>query len=49
VAGCAVAPKAGPQLTFVKNPPDAFRQARLEGKLVFMIHLSGNFEDRGFT
>jgi hypothetical protein len=39
----------GTQITFVKDPPDAFRRAQEEKKLVFIIHLSGNFEDKEFT
>jgi len=39
----------GTQITFVKDPPEAFKRAREEKKLVFLIHLSGNFEDREFT
>jgi hypothetical protein len=39
----------GTTIHFVKDPPDAFRQARKEKKLVFMIHLSGNFEEKEFT
>jgi hypothetical protein len=41
--------RLGTGIDFVRNPPDAFRQARQEGKLVFMVHLSGNFEDTEFT
>ncbi len=47
-AACA-ADQLGTDICFVKHPPDAFRQARKDGKLVFMVHLSGNFEDREFT
>jgi hypothetical protein len=39
----------GTQITFVKDPPEAFKRAREENKLVFLIHLSGNFEDKEFT
>lgn len=39
----------GTQITFVKDPPEAFQRAREEKKLVFLIHLSGNFEDKEFT
>lgn len=47
---CAVVHEdLGTNVVFVKDPPDAFQQAKKEGKMVFMIHLSGNFEDRGFT
>jgi len=39
----------GTQITFLHHPPDAFRQAAREDKLVLMVHLSGNFEDEAFT
>lgn len=39
----------GTALSFYTNPPDAFRVARKEKKLVLMVHLSGNFEDQAFT
>jgi hypothetical protein len=39
----------GTQITFLSHPPDAFRQAARENKLVLMVHLSGNFEDQAFT
>jgi hypothetical protein len=39
----------GTNIPFVKDPPEAFKQARKEKKLVFMIHLAGNFEDTQFT
>lgn len=39
----------GTQISFLHHPPDAFRQAAREQKLVLMVHLSGNFEDQGFT
>lgn len=41
--------KLGTRIVFFKDPPDAFKKARDEQKLVFFIHLSGNFEDAGFT
>ncbi len=41
--------KIGTNIVFLRNPPDAFRLAKKEGKLVFMVHLSGNFEDTEFT
>jgi hypothetical protein len=34
---------------FMKEPADAFKRAREEKKLVFMMHLSGNLEDVEFT
>lgn len=34
---------------FVRNPQEAGRLAKEENKLAFILHLSGNFEDPGFT
>ena len=45
-AGCE---KFGTRIVFVQNPADAFKVAKVENKQVFFIHLSGNFEDKGFT
>lgn len=39
----------GTNILFMKNPPEVFKQAKAENKLVFMVHLSGNLEDPGFT
>jgi hypothetical protein len=39
----------GTDVLFMKNPVQAFSRARAERKLVFMIHLSGNFEDKDCT
>jgi hypothetical protein len=41
--------RIGTEVKFMKDPPDAFRRARAEKKLVFMVHLSGNLEDPEFT
>lgn len=41
--------KLGTRIDFVAEPPEAFKRAKAENKLVFMIHLSGNFEDQEFT
>lgn len=41
--------KFGTRIVFVQNPADAFKVAKVENKQVFFIHLSGNFEDKGFT
>jgi hypothetical protein len=46
---CAVDRSLNTALTWAKSPGAASEQARKEGKLVFLIHLSGNFEDPGFT
>jgi hypothetical protein len=39
----------GTTIDFVDSPAQAARQARKEGKLVFVLHVSGNFEDPRFT
>jgi len=39
----------GTQVEFVDTPSEAARQARKEQKLVFVLHVSGNFEDPRFT
>jgi hypothetical protein len=46
---CAVDRSLNTALTWAKSPAAASEQARKEGKLVFVIHVSGNFEDPGFT
>jgi hypothetical protein len=45
-ANCA---SIGTDILFVKDPPEAFRRAKQEKKLVYMMHLSGNLEDKDFT
>ncbi len=45
-ANCA---NIGTDVLFVKDPPEAFRRAKAENKLVYMMHLSGNLEDKDFT
>jgi hypothetical protein len=34
---------------FVKNLETAQKRAKADGRLVFVLHLSGNIEDPGFT
>lgn len=46
VAACG---KFGTRVAFEATGPDAFARAKAENKLVFVMHLSGNFEDPGFT
>jgi hypothetical protein len=50
-AGCPVGPTQnyGTRVTFLGSPNDAARQAEAAHKLVFVLHISGNFEDRQFT
>jgi hypothetical protein len=45
-AGCG---KHGTEVSFVATPSEAAGQAKKEQKLVFVLHLSGHFEDPGFT
>jgi hypothetical protein len=39
----------GTNVKFLKTPSDAARQALKEEKLVFVLHVSGDFEDPDFT
>lgn len=39
----------GTNVLFHKDPPAAFQRGREEKKIVFVVHLSGNFEDKEFT
>jgi hypothetical protein len=39
----------GTQIDFLDSPTEAAKQAKKEGKLVFILHVSGNFEDSKFT
>jgi len=39
----------GAKVLFMRDPPDAFKRARAENKMVFIVHLSGNLEDKEFT
>jgi hypothetical protein len=39
----------GTNVAFVGTPAEAARRARKDDKLVFLLHLSGHFEDPGFT
>ena len=41
--------KLGTRIVFHKNPVEAFKLAKQENKLVYMMHLSGHFEDVAFT
>jgi len=36
-------------VNLMKDPTEAFKKAHAENKLVFMINLSGNLEDKEFT
>jgi hypothetical protein len=39
----------GTSVKFVKTPSDAAKQALKEEKLVFVLHVSGEFEEPDFT
>ena len=39
----------GTAVKFVKTPSDAAKQALKEEKLVFVLHVSGDFEEPDFT
>ncbi len=39
----------GTSVEFVSTPSEAARQAKKEQKLVFVLHVSGHFEDPKFT
>jgi hypothetical protein len=39
----------GTSVEFVDSPSEAATQAKKEQKLVFVLHVSGNFEDPRFT
>ena len=41
--------RIGTEVRFMKAPVEAFKRAKEEGKMVFMVHLSGNLEDKDFT
>jgi hypothetical protein len=41
--------KHGTTVEFVDTPSEAATQAKKEGKLVFVLHVSGHFEDPKFT
>ncbi len=44
--GCG---RFGTQVEFVSSPSEAARKAQKEEKLVFVLHVSGHFEDPRFT
>jgi hypothetical protein len=39
----------GTQIDFLDSPAEAAKQAKKENKLVFILHVSGHFEDPRFT
>jgi hypothetical protein len=46
---CGVYETYGTRVEFVPTPGQAGRLARRSGKLLFVLHVSGNFEDSCFT
>jgi len=46
---CAADRSLGTAMTWAKSPEEASAEARKQDKLVFVIHVSGNFENPGFT
>jgi len=46
---CAADGSCGTSVRFARSPSEAARQAREERKLLFVVHLSGNFEEKQFT
>ena len=47
--GACSAGKQGTAVEFLVSPAEAARWAKREEKLVFVLHVSGNFEDPDFT
>ena len=39
----------GTQIEFMDSPTEAAKKAKKDGKLVFILHVSGHFEDPRFT
>lgn len=39
----------GTAIDFLDSPSEAAKEARKDGKLVFVLHVSGTFEDPRFT
>ena len=48
-AGAAECSRHGTQVDFVDSPKEAAKLAREQEKLVFVLHVSGHFEDPAFT
>jgi hypothetical protein len=46
---CAVDRSLNTALSWARSPTEAAARARAAGKLVFLMQVSGNFEDPGFT
>ena len=48
-AACSSDRTLGTSMAWAKSPKAAFASARRDNKLVYLIHVSGNFEQPGFT
>jgi len=48
-AQCAKGGSYGTSLEFADSPTEAAKQAAKQNKLMFVVHISGNFEDDKFT
>ena len=46
---CAARETFGTAVEFVRGPGEAARIADQQHKLLFLLHVSGNFDDTGFT
>jgi hypothetical protein len=49
VSSCPVSESYGTAIEFLSRPAEAARQALKEHKLLFLLHVSGNFEEAKFT
>jgi hypothetical protein len=49
VSSCPVSQSYGTAIEFLSQPAVAARQALKENKLLFLLHVSGNFEEAKFT
>ncbi|MSQ95689.1 MAG: hypothetical protein EXR98_14180 [Gemmataceae bacterium] len=49
LAGYADPEQIGSDILFLRDQPEAFKRAKAEKKMVFMVHLSGNLEDKECT
>jgi hypothetical protein len=46
---CSARTTHGTNVNFLSTPTEAARKARINNKLTFLLHISGNFEDTDFT
>ena len=48
-AACPVDHRYGTRVDFVESPTEAAEKARKDKKLLFVLHVAGNFEEDRFT